>query len=761
MTLDVAALPAGVAARPAPDFDLATRARADGVRFLLALFVDLTGKPCAKLVPVEAADELQRAGVGFAGYAVGAMGQQPCDPDLVAIPDVASYTPLPWVREGLALVHCDPHVEGEPWRFAPRVLLTKQLERARARQLELFVGAEVEYFLVVRGADGRIVPADAKDDAARPCYDARGLTRMYDHLTGVSAAMNEMGWGNYANDHEDANGQFEQNFAYADALTTADRVITARYLISVLAEQRDMVATYMPKPFGDRTGSGLHLHMSLWRGSEALFPAGDDVDGRGHGLSPLAYSFLAGILEHAPGMQAVIAPTVNSYKRTGATSTRSGATWSPRRASYGGNDRTHFVRIPDDNRIEMRGGDGSANPYLAIAASLAAGLDGIDRGLDPDGSTGPRPTLPPTLLHAVDALTADPVVSGALDAAGPGVSEYFAALKREEFLEWHNTVGTVGGRPLPDRLLTHADSRRGRTPVCGIVGLHLRDPGLHPRLGRLLDTMLGGIVERGPDSAGVAVYGDRRRCPEGHAAVSVLDAPADLADSLPGLLPGSPRVLVTAAGDTTVVAAPVAVDDLAAAVRAAAPGALVVGTGTDLTVYKGTGHPRELARTYGLAGASGWQALAHTRMATESAVTPAGCHPFSVGVDQCLVHNGSFANHATIRRELQAQGAVFDSDNDSEVGARFVAARLAQGDDLDKALRLLCERFDGFYTLLVTSGDGFAVVRDAIACKPAIIAETPAWVAMASEFRALAQLPGIESARIYEPEPERVYAWQR
>ena len=272
MTLDVAALPAGVAARPAPDFDLATRARADGVRFLLALFVDLTGKPCAKLVPVEAADELQRDGVGFAGYAVGAMGQQPCDPDLVAIPDVASYTPLPWVREGLALVHCDPHVEGEPWRFAPRVLLTKQLERARARQLELFVGAEVEYFLVVRGADGRIVPADAKDDAARPCYDARGLTRMYDHLTGVSAAMNEMGWGNYANDHEDANGQFEQNFAYADALTTADRVITARYLISVLAEQRDMVATFMPKPFGDRTGSGLHLHMSLWRGERGALP---------------------------------------------------------------------------------------------------------------------------------------------------------------------------------------------------------------------------------------------------------------------------------------------------------------------------------------------------------------------------------------------------------------------------------------------------------------------------------------------------------
>jgi glutamate synthase domain-containing protein 1 len=290
--------------------------------------------------------------------------------------------------------------------------------------------------------------------------------------------------------------------------------------------------------------------------------------------------------------------------------------------------------------------------------------------------------------------------------------------------------------------------------VCGIVGLHLRDPELHPQLGRLLETMLCQVVERGPDSAGVAVYGDRRRCPDGWAAVSVLHAPADLGTRLPD-------ALITAAGDTTVVSAPMTPDELAAAVRATAPDVRVVGAGTDLTVYKGTGHPRELARTYDLAGASGWQGLAHTRMATESAVTPEGCHPFSVGPDQCLVHNGSFANHATIRRELQREGVAFDSENDSEVGARFVASRLAQGEDLEKALRLLCERFDGFYTLLVTSADGFAVVRDAIACKPAIIAETAAWVAMASEFRALADLPGVESARIYEPEPEKVYAWQR
>ncbi len=426
---------------PAPPSDLAARAAADGVRFLLALFVDLTGKPCAKLVPVEAADELQHEGVGFAGYAVGAIGQQPCDPDLIAIPDLASYTPLPCVREGLALVHCDPHVEGQPWRFAPRVILKAQLERARAQSLELFVGAEVEYFLVSRDAHGRLTPADPKDVDARPCYDARGLTRMYDHLTAVSTAMNGLGWGNYANDHEDGNGQFEQNFAYADALTTADRVITTRYLLSVLAEARGMTATFMPKPFGDRTGSGLHLHLSLWREGTALFP--DAADARGLGLSGLAYRFLAGILSHAPGLQAVIAPTVNSYKRTGATSTRSGATWSPRQATYGGNDRTHFVRVPDGNRIEMRGGDGSANPYLAIAASLAAGLDGIGRDLDP-GTPGATDgtTLPPTLLHAVDALVADPVVSAALDEAGKGVCDYFAALKRAEFFDWHGAVGS-------------------------------------------------------------------------------------------------------------------------------------------------------------------------------------------------------------------------------------------------------------------------------------------------------------------------------
>lgn len=421
--------------------DLATLAEQSGTRFILALFVDLRGKPCAKLVPVEAVDQLATEGVGFAGYAVGAMGQEPKDPDLMAIPDPGSFTPIPFVKEGLAIVHCDPHVEGKPWPYAPRIILKTLIQQAADAGFEPWVGAEVEYFLLTRNADGSLATADAADTASQPCYDARGVTRMYDHLTAISAAMNQLGWGNYANDHEDGNGQFEQNFQFAEALTTADRVITLRYLLSMIAAERGMVATFMPKPFGDRTGSGLHFHLSLTSAGTPVFPY--DSDRRGLGLSDTAYAFIGGILEHACALQSVIAPTVNSYKRTGAVSTASGASWAPRTATYGGNDRTHYIRVPDAQRVELRGGDGSANPYLAIAAALGAGLDGIKRSADP-GTLGAvvdgRSALPPTLLHAVEELEGDPVISGALDAAGEGVARYFADLKRHEFFDYHGTV---------------------------------------------------------------------------------------------------------------------------------------------------------------------------------------------------------------------------------------------------------------------------------------------------------------------------------
>jgi glutamine synthetase len=431
------------AAVKAGEISLADIAKAHDVRFLLATFVDMTGKPCAKLVPVEAADELEAGAMGFAGYAAGLIGQKPQDSDLIAVPDLASFTPVPFIREGLAIIHCDPHVDGKPWPYAPRVILKNTLARLAGQGMQAKVGAEVEYFLVNKNDDGTLSTADARDDSPRPCYDARGVTRMYDHLTSISDAMNGLGWGNYANDHEDAAGQFEQNFNYADALTTADRVVTLRYILNILAEQRGMTATFMPKPFTDRTGTGLHFHLSLWSGAEALFPGEDG--GRGLGLSELAYSFIAGILDHAPALQAFLAPTVNSYKRTGATTSSSGATWSPRRASFGGNDRTHMIRVPDNKRIELRSGDGSANPYLAIATAISAGLDGVGKAADPGLPSGPGESkpdahlLPATLLHAVEALRKDPVILSSLSGEAE-IGKYYADAKEEEFLSWHNQV---------------------------------------------------------------------------------------------------------------------------------------------------------------------------------------------------------------------------------------------------------------------------------------------------------------------------------
>lgn len=296
--------------------------------------------------------------------------------------------------------------------------------------------------------------------------------------------------------------------------------------------------------------------------------------------------------------------------------------------------------------------------------------------------------------------------------------------------------------------------------MCGIAALHLKDPALRPQLGVLMHSMLCEIVERGPDSAGISVYGDERLNPTGRSTVSLLDVTTDddeLALAVADLLdvPAEVRTL----GDTTLVSAAVSTDSLSAALRIAAPAARQIGRGETVATLKGIGDPVALAEQFGLSDVSGTQGVSHTRMATESAVTASGSHPFTVADDLCLVHNGSFSNHATIRRELRAQGVEFDSENDSEVAARYLAVKLREGLTLPQALEALRGEFDGFYTLVVTTADGLAVLRDPIACKPAIIAETDQWVAMASEYRALADLPGVENARLFEPEPGEVYSW--
>jgi glutamate synthase domain-containing protein 1 len=298
--------------------------------------------------------------------------------------------------------------------------------------------------------------------------------------------------------------------------------------------------------------------------------------------------------------------------------------------------------------------------------------------------------------------------------------------------------------------------------MCGIVGLHLRNPELYPRLGELLTGMLCEMGNRGSDSAGVAVYGDPEWSPPGRGGVSVVDVSDDAQAVVSAV---SDRlghdVDVVTVDDTYLLSADVNSAAMLDAVKAAYPRALIAGFGTDMAVLKGVGHPRTLTSAWNLARAQGWQGVGHTRMATESAVTPAGCHPYTVGPEQCMVHNGSFANHATIRRQLRSAGIEFDSENDTEVGARFIAKQLADGRDVESALKELCATFDGFYTLLVSNRDSFAVVRDAIACKPAVIAETADWVAVGSEYRALAGLPGVGKAAIWEPEPEVIYAWNR
>jgi glutamine synthetase len=416
-----------------------------GIEFYFAQFVDMYARPSAKLVPFENLDDLVENGAGFAGFAAGEIGQVPSDPDIAAMPDLASFTPVPW-QGNLARFACDITVEGEPWPYDPRTILKNALARANAQGYEFMIGLELEYFLLREREDGSIEIADALDTLEKPCYDLRGLTRNYDFLTTVSKYANGLGWGNYANDHEDANGQFEQNLTYADALTSCDRAIFFRYMVHTLAQQRGQLATFMPKPFSNLTGNGCHAHVSLWdkTGKKNLFH-----DPKGElGLSTLAYQFLGGIMHSAADLAAIFNPTVNSYKRINAPRTLSGATWSPNAISYGGNNRTHMVRIPDQGRFELRLMDGAANPYLLQAGVLAAGLDGIADGRDPgkrldinmyeQGHTVKNlKRLPLNLLDALRAFEKSKVLRERL---GAEFCDSYLKLKHQE---WTSYCGAI------------------------------------------------------------------------------------------------------------------------------------------------------------------------------------------------------------------------------------------------------------------------------------------------------------------------------
>jgi glutamine synthetase len=416
--------------------DLEAAAKERGIRYFLISFTDIAGVMRAKLVPASAIGAMVRDGAGFAGFAVG-FDMTPADPDLFAVPDADSLMVLPWKPE-VAWLAADLYLRGAPLEQAPRNTLKRVIAEARAQGLVMKHGVECEFHLIQ--PDGSAI-GDERDTQARPCYDVQALMRRYDVIAEICDGMLGLGWEPYQNDHEDANGQFEMNWAYDEALRTADRHAFFKYMAKSVAEKHGLRATFMPKPFEDLTGNGCHAHVSLWdaEGRVNLF---DDPEGE-LGVSAMGYHFLGGLLEHGTALTAISNPTVNSYKRINAPRTVSGATWAPNTLTYGGNNRTHMIRIPDAGRFELRLADGAANPYLYPAAVLAAGLDGIANKVDPGKrldidmytqgqSVIGAKRLPLNLLDAVRALEADTVLTEALG------TEAVTAFVKSKTAEWED-----------------------------------------------------------------------------------------------------------------------------------------------------------------------------------------------------------------------------------------------------------------------------------------------------------------------------------
>ncbi|NLI28124.1 MAG: type III glutamate--ammonia ligase [Acetobacter sp.] len=394
--------------------DLAAIAADRGINYFLISFTDLFGVQRAKLVPATAIAAMQKNGAGFAGFATNFV-LSPADPDLVAIPDASTLIQLPWKPE-VGWLASDLKMHGSLIEQGPRNTLKRMVSRAKKAGFSVKTGVECEFFLLT--PDGQRI-SDEHDDAAKSCYDASALMRRYDVIAEICDAMQSLGWEPYQNDHEDANGQFEMNWIFDDALITADRHVFFKFMARSIAEKHGLRATFMPKPFMNLTGTGCHAHISLWNGeANVCFDADDEM-----GLSKRGYHFVGGLIHHADALCAFLNPVVNSYKRINAPRTVSGATWSPNSVTYSGDNRTHMIRVPGKGRFEMRLPDGAANPYLLQATLLAAGLDGIEREIDPgkpldinmytDGhKIKDAKKLPLNLLDALRALEADENLRG-------------------------------------------------------------------------------------------------------------------------------------------------------------------------------------------------------------------------------------------------------------------------------------------------------------------------------------------------------------
>lgn len=426
---------------------------ARGVEYCIGAYVDIHGVPKGKVVPISHLHHMAHGSERYTGYALDGLGQDPHDDEITSVPDLERAVVLPW-NPKVAWIPADNHFLGKPYALNTRVALKNVLAEAAKLGYGFNLGIECEIFLLKRNADGSLAVPHADDKLGKPCYDIAGFLENFSWLDKMAAQINALGWDLYSFDHEDANGQFEFDFRYADALTTADRLIFFRQMAKHYAKEEGLIATMMPKPFADKTGNGAHFNMSLYdlKTNANLFQCDPSEDPRHLGLTELGYYFIGGILKHGRALCAAFAPTVNSYKRLVRRGSMATFSWAPVFNSYGSNNRTNSVRVPSGGgRCESRNADGAVNPYLAGALALAAGLDGIKNRIDPgnpnednlytigDDERRDRGILflPQTLQEAVAAFAADPLVEETL---GTALRDEFIKYKTEEWEAYHLSV---------------------------------------------------------------------------------------------------------------------------------------------------------------------------------------------------------------------------------------------------------------------------------------------------------------------------------
>ncbi len=416
------------------------------VRYLMASYVDMHGVTKTKMVPTPHLDHMLGGSELFTGAALDGVPQQVSDDEVSAHPDPASCTVLPWDKR-VAWFASDLYLKDKPFDACSRGILKRQTAAAAEMGFQFNLGMEAEFYVLKEEADGSIVPLSRRP-LSKPCYDGQSLLDNMDWVDELVSAMNGLGWDVYSFDQEDGLGQFEIDFMYSDAVTMSDRFVFLRMMAQYIARKHGMFASFMPKPYANRTGSGAHFNMSLGDLKTGANLFADKADPRGCGLSKLGYQFTAGVVRHLPAICAVVAPTVNSYKRLVKQGSMSGFTWAPIFACYGNNNRTNAVRIPmGGGRIELRSADAACNPYLGAAMVLAAGLEGIREGLDPGepnrenmyniseadlAARGIR-QLPRTLGEAIEAFEADPLSKAVF---GAGMFGAWTGSKHDEWLSY-------------------------------------------------------------------------------------------------------------------------------------------------------------------------------------------------------------------------------------------------------------------------------------------------------------------------------------